>query len=102
MKWLKQIKEYWFLIVFIFGGVAAISSLVVGGYVSEIADDNLHSDASKAYIVGLIDDKLEDSVVITTMDGTLILHDSKIKGNTQNIVVTQDQLRDVIQILMSD
>lgn len=56
---LDQLKQYWFLIVFIFGGVAAIVKVLGNSYVIEVADSNLKGDAAKQYITELIQHELE-------------------------------------------
>lgn len=100
MKFLSQLKEYWFLIVFIFGGAGTITTIVGNNYVGGVANDTLKSDASKVYLQQLIKDELAASKQFTEVNGTLVLHDSQIKGNAANIVLTQQQLQDVARILM--
>lgn len=98
---LDQLKHYWFLIVFIFGGVAAITTILSDNYVGGVADDTLKGDAAKLYIQELIADELADDATITALHGKLELHGSKIDGNTSDIALTQTQLQDVARILMT-
>jgi len=98
---LKQLQEYWSLIVFIFGGVVAITQIVGDDYVGGVADDTLKSDATKLYIQKIIAEELEEAKAMTEMVGKLNLHDSQISGNTADIELTQTQLQDVARILMT-
>jgi len=105
MNFLKQLKDYWFLIVFIFGGVAAIGKLTVGGYVAGIVNTEIRSDASAKYFEGLIEVELLKTGVpsdtkITAIGGQLVLHDSQIATLTADGALTKQQLQDVARILM--
>jgi hypothetical protein len=97
---LDQLKQYWFLIVFIFGGVAAIVKVLGNSYVIEVADSNLKGDAAKQYITELIQHELEKASAIAALNGRLETHDAKIESNADDIQLTQSQLQDVARILM--
>lgn len=100
-KFLAQLKEYWFLIVFIFAGVAAITKILGQDYVGGVADDTLKGDAAKLYIQELIKAELKDAKAIAEVNGQLELHGSKIGENAEDIALTQSQLQDVARILMT-
>lgn len=104
-KFLDQLKQYWFLIVFIFAGVAAVSSLVVSTYVADIAMSTLKGDAAKLYVQELVAAEFEekgapDGEAIAGVNGKLELHGSKIEGLEGGLELTQNQLQDVARILM--
>lgn len=99
---LEQLKQYWFLIVFIFGGVAAITQIVGKDYVGGVAGDTVKSDATKLYIQEIIAEELAKASALTAVNGKLELHGSQIEGNADDIALTQTQLQDVARILMTD
>ncbi|TFG83998.1 MAG: hypothetical protein E4G74_00250 [Erysipelotrichales bacterium] len=105
MKIFAQIKEYWFLIVFVISATTGLVSLLMGQYVSGIALTTLKSDAAKVYVTQVIVEQLADrgipdNATISAMDGTLKVHDSRIIDLTADQTLTKTQLQDVARILM--
>jgi hypothetical protein len=104
-KWLAQLKEYWFLVVFIMGGTTAVASLVAGNYVAGIARATVRNDASQLYIQDLIAAELARANVpsdatVEKIHGHLATHDSEIEGLGTQQALTAQQLQDVARILM--
>lgn len=102
---LAQLKEYWFLIVFVIGATTGLVSLVVSQYVSGIAMTTLKSDAAKLYIQTVVTDQLTENgvpsdAVIAEIGGKVDLNAAGVTGNHDDIVLTQTQLQDVARILM--
>ena len=98
--WMKQLKDYWFLIVFIFGGVAAIVKILGNDYVGTIADTTIKNDATKLYIKELVQTELDSAKPITELQGRATLHESEIEQTKGTVALTQSQLQDVARILM--
>ena len=97
---LKQLKEYWFLIVVVWAGAIGIVKVLGNNYVIEVSDANLKSDSARQYITTIIADELDDAKTIAELHGSLKTHEAKIDGNAGDIKLTQEQLQDVARILM--
>jgi hypothetical protein len=102
MNILKQLKEYWFLIIFVFGGVIGIVKVMTNDVVGGIALDTVKGAESTLYIDDLITKRLEEAKIPdgAEVHGKLELHGAQIQGNKEDIVLTQTQLQDVARILM--